>query len=125
MAKFTAITGTLALALAGLTRAAVEVDFPATLDERHANVVQDNYLGISWELSAFDTLCESSVLSCVHCTHALTRLVMELIDPTLNRGKHILQRSTCYAELPIEYPRTHLTPSPHSHRWQFHGLIHL
>lgn len=47
------------LALAGCASAAVEVNFPFTPKAQHANVVQDNFLGISWELASFDTLCES------------------------------------------------------------------
>ncbi|EIM92835.1 uncharacterized protein STEHIDRAFT_136561 [Stereum hirsutum FP-91666 SS1] len=52
------ITGVVltSLALVGGASAAVEVDFPVTPKAQHANVVQDNYLGISWELASFDTL---------------------------------------------------------------------
>lgn len=59
----TSVTGVLltSLVLVGGVSAAVKVDFPATLKAQHANVVQDNFLGISWELASFDTLCESTL----------------------------------------------------------------
>lgn len=63
MAIHSSITGALvaSLALAGAARAAVDVDltyFPTNPAGSIANVVLDNYMGISFELSSFNTLCE-------------------------------------------------------------------
>lgn len=58
LAYFTGVVLT-SLALTGCASATVEVSFPVTPQAQHANVVQDNFLGISWELASFDTLCES------------------------------------------------------------------
>ena len=37
---------------------AVDVTFPEKPAAGHAMMVQDNFLGISFELSSFDTLCK-------------------------------------------------------------------
>lgn len=65
MAIHSSITGALvaSLALAGAARAAVDVTvdltyFPTNPAGSIANVVLDNYMGISFELSSFNTLCE-------------------------------------------------------------------
>lgn len=57
------LTGALvaSLALAGFSSAAIEVRFPETPQGTYANVVLDNYMGTSWELSSFNTLCELSL----------------------------------------------------------------
>lgn len=41
------------------SQSTVTVSVSSSLPTGHANIVQDNFLGISWELSSFDTLCES------------------------------------------------------------------
>lgn len=62
MAIHSTLTGALvaSLALAGAVSAVIEVDFPETPQGKYANVVLDNYMGTSWELSSFNTLCRLS-----------------------------------------------------------------
>lgn len=43
------------------TQDVINVTFPLSPPKSSLlNVVQDNFLGVSWELSSFDTLCRSS-----------------------------------------------------------------
>lgn len=60
MAIHSTIMGALvaSLTFAGVVSATIEVKFPETPQGTYANVVLDNYMGTSWELSSFNTLCE-------------------------------------------------------------------
>jgi len=35
----------------------INITFPSQPPEAQYNVINDNFIGISWELSSFDTLC--------------------------------------------------------------------
>lgn len=61
------------------SQSTVTVSASSSLPTGHANVVQDNFLGISWELSSFDTLCESS--PSIHAIFAPRGLVSPMFLP--------------------------------------------
>lgn len=83
------------------SQSTVTVSVSSSLPTGHANVVQDNFLGISWELSSFDTLCEShsSIHPIVHtsgfgllhvppCISAHGRLQPTTPQPVVSRIMH-------------------------------------
>lgn len=123
------ITGVVlaSLALVGGASAAVEVDFPVTPKAQHANVVQDNYLGISWELASFDTLCESLEQASHSSIRGQTTTMFNALTYgfLLNRGKERLPAPASYAELPFQPPRPHLSSAPHPSGRQLHGFLNL
>lgn len=106
MAIQSSITGALvaSLALFGAAHAAVDVDltyFPTNPAGSIANVVLDNYMGISWELSSFNTLCESHLRS-PSCTP------ISYTSFAFLRGQQHLRHTQGHAELPLQHRSSHL-----------------
>lgn len=87
---------------------AIDVNFPAP--PSNPNIIKDNYLGISWEISSFDTLCEYKI--------AAYKTANKIC-----RGKNTRGDTSHNAELSIKHSGTNVQLSTHPRRWQRNGHI--